>query len=73
MEIKLTIKDKYVDAFMNFIKTLKYVEINEISDKKLIENKAAAWKRVAQDDEMTSLANEGMDDYNQILNKYETT
>jgi hypothetical protein len=45
----------------------------EIAKKKVIENKAAAWKRVAKDDEMTSLANEGMDDYKQILNKYETT
>jgi hypothetical protein len=32
MEIRLSIKDKYVDAFMALIKKLKYVEIKEISD-----------------------------------------
>lgn len=32
MEIKLSINDKYVDAFMALIKKLKYVEIKEISD-----------------------------------------
>jgi hypothetical protein len=134
MELKLKIEDKHVEAFMEIIKKLKYVEIMYINDevtpssvgesdvaygnpkkltadeveqliiakclreakaiergeletrdldellaeletakKKAIENKAAAWKRVAQDDEMTSLANEGIDDYKQILNKYETT
>ena len=31
MEIRLSIKDKYVDAFMALIKKLKYVEIKEIS------------------------------------------
>ena len=68
MEIRLSIKDKYVDAFMILIKKLKYVEIKEV-----IESKADAWKRVAQDDEMLSLANEGLTDYNQIINNYETT
>ncbi len=32
MEIKLSINDKYIDAFMALIKKLKYVEIKEISD-----------------------------------------
>ena len=32
MEIRLSIKDKYVDAFMELIKKLKYVEIKEISN-----------------------------------------
>ena len=73
MEIRLSIKDKYVDAFMALIKKLKYVEIKDISDIKSTETKANAWKRVAQDDEMISLANEGLTDYKQIVNNYETT
>ena len=73
MEIRLSIKYKYVDAFMILIKKLKYVEIKEVIDNKEIESKADAWKRVAQDDEMISLANEGLTDYKQIVNNYETT
>lgn len=73
MEIRLSIKDKYVEAFMILIKKLKYVEIKEVIDNKEIESKADAWKRVAQDDEMISLANEGLTDYKQIVNNYETT
>ncbi len=68
MEIRLSIKDKYVDAFMILIKKLKYVEIKEVIESKTVESKADAWKRVAQDDEMTSLANEGLTDYKQIVN-----
>ena len=73
MEIRLSIKDKYVEAFMILIKKLKYVEIKEVIESKAVESKAEAWKRVAQDDEMLSLANEGLTDYNQIINNYETT
>lgn len=73
MVITLNIKDKYVDAFMALIKKLKYVEIKDISDIKSTETKANAWKRVAQDDDMLSLANEGLTDYNQFINNYETT
>jgi DNA-binding Lrp family transcriptional regulator len=107
MEIKLKIEDKYVEAFMNFIKTLDYVEVTNIKDEtmfssvseptvaygnpkklmsdletkdlvelekfgnKVIENKAEGWKRVSQDEEMVILANEGINDYQQILNNYE--
>jgi hypothetical protein len=35
----------------------------EIAKKKVIENKADGWKRVAQDKEMIILANEGINDY----------
>ena len=49
MEIRLSIKDKYVDAFMILIKKLKYVEIKEVIDNKAVKSKADAWKRVAQD------------------------
>ena len=73
MEITLNVNDKYISAFMALIKKLKYVEIKNISPVKSVENKADAWKRVAQDDEMLSLANEGLTDYNQIVNNYETT
>lgn len=69
MEIRLSIKDKYVDAFMILIKKLKYVEIKEVIDNKAVESKADAWKRVAQDDEMISLANEGLTDYISSINK----
>ena len=69
MEIRLSIKDKYVDAFMILIKKLKYVEIKEVIDNKEVESKADAWKRVAQDDEMLSLANEGLTDYKLLINK----
>lgn len=73
IQITLNVNHKYISAFMALIKKLKYVEIKNISPIKSVENKADAWKRVAQDDEMISLANKGLTDYNQIINNYETT
>jgi hypothetical protein len=58
MEIRLSIKDKYFDAFMSIISKLNYVKIHEIIDKKNIETKADGWKRVAENEEMLGLANE---------------
>ena len=72
MRITLSIKDKYVDAFMTLIKKLNYVEIKEITDEKSIEQKVDMWKRVAQDEDMISMANEGLADYKQTLDNYET-
>ncbi len=72
MKITLNIKEKYADAFMTLIKQLNYVEIKEITDEKLIEQKADAWKRVAQDEDMLNMANEGLVDYKQTLDNYET-
>ena len=41
--------------------------------KKAIESKADAWKRVGRDEEMTVLANAGLDDFKNIIKDYETT
>ncbi len=73
MEFRLSIQEKYVDAFLALIKRLKYVEIKEVIETKNVETKAAAWQRIAEDSDMQTLANEGLTDYNQIVNNYETT
>ena len=45
----------------------------EMDNKTPTETKADAWKRVGQDEEMTVLANAGLDDFKNIIKDYETT
>ena len=48
-------------------------ESGQMIIKKAIESKADAWKRVGRDEEMTVLANAGLDDFKNIIKDYETT
>ena len=48
-------------------------EIEQMIIKKAIESRADAWKRVGRDEEMTVLANAGLDDFKNIIKDYETT
>jgi hypothetical protein len=50
MEIKITIKDKYAEVFLAFLKTVDYIKIEAISDNSnmLVEEPAVQYKKNAQ-------------------------
>ena len=69
---------KLLEIFKQFqvtIKSKKHSPNVDIIQTKTImpETKANAWQRIAQDDDMLSLANEGVTDYKKIIDNYETT
>lgn len=68
MEVRLNIEEQYISSFLEYIKTLSYVKVDEVVvsvAKK--ESVAEGFRRAAQDQEMLNLAEEGIEDYAKMI------
>jgi len=69
-EIRLSIDEKYWTTFLAFLKTLNYIKVVKTTvSKPTKETIAEGFRRAAKDSEMMDLADEGLGDYINLLDK----
>lgn len=68
MELKLNVEEQYLATFVDFIKTLSYVKIEDtVTKSQPQESIAEGFRRAAQDAEMFAMVEEGIEDYAKLI------
>ncbi len=64
MELRINVEEQYLATFLDFIKTLNYVKVEEVEQKvRYKESITEGFRRASQDAEMLSMVEEGIEDY----------
>jgi hypothetical protein len=62
-QITLNVEEKYMDTFLAYLKTLKYVKVNPDTLKDARDARKKGFQSIAEDAEMLDLANQDMADF----------